>query len=45
MNKELLKLLACPFCSSDLIVNKDLICGKCKIVYRIEDDILNFVGK
>ncbi|GAB6078676.1 Trm112 family protein [Hydrogenobaculum acidophilum] len=42
IDKELLDILACPKCKGELIYNKDkniLICGACKLVYTIEDDI------
>jgi len=43
MKKELLEVLACPFCKSDLIYRKNLICSKCKKVYNVENGIPNFV--
>lgn len=39
---ELLKILCCPKCKGDLEYNekKDvLICKKCELVYKIEEDI------
>lgn len=40
INKELLKILACPKCKSDLKLIKDsLKCVKCKKVYEIKDGI------
>lgn len=42
INKELLDILACPKCKGDvkLTEKKDgLICGKCKLLYEIRDDI------
>lgn len=39
---ELLKILCCPKCKRDLEYNKKrdvLICKKCELVYRIEEDI------
>jgi len=36
----LLEILACPKCKGDLDYRKDsLICNKCKLKYRIENDI------
>ena len=44
MKKELLSVLACPFCKSSLINRrKKLVCSKCKKVYDVEDGIPNFV--
>lgn len=40
--KELLDILACPVCKSDLKYNKDktsLICIKCKKEYKIKEGI------
>ena len=40
MNKELLKILACPVCKSDLKKRKGkLVCVKCDEDYEIKDDI------
>ncbi len=40
MNEKLLEILACPRCKGDLeYVENSLICHKCKLEYRIEDDI------
>ena len=40
MDKELLKILACPECKSNLkYKNNTLTCIKCKKVYKIEDNI------
>jgi len=42
VDKELLDLLVCPKCKGDLKLKEDqsgLICGACKLVYPIEDDI------
>ena len=40
MDKKLLDILACPKCKGDLELKKDsLVCNKCKLKYRIEDDI------
>ncbi|HOO38824.1 MAG TPA: Trm112 family protein [Deltaproteobacteria bacterium] len=42
IDKELLKILACPKCKGDLVLEDDesgLICNNCKLKYRIEDDI------
>jgi len=42
INKELLKILACPKCKGDLVLVKKgdgLICKSCKLVYPIKEDI------
>ena len=42
IDKELLEILACPKCKGDIQLNErgdSLICQKCKLLYRIEDDI------
>jgi len=42
LDKELLDILACPKCKGDLEYdqeNQKLICHKCRLKYRIEDDI------
>ena len=42
VDKKLLEILACPKCKGDIEYNPDrnkLICHKCKLAYRIEDDI------
>ena len=42
LNKKLLEVLACPQCKGDLNYKKPqqkLVCPKCKLAYRIEDNI------
>ncbi|MFA4856105.1 MAG: Trm112 family protein [archaeon] len=42
MDKKLLKVLACPLCKGNLSHEKAkqrLLCKKCRLAYRIEDDI------
>ena len=42
IDQELLDILACPKCKGELRLteNKDgLICGACKLMYPIKDDI------
>jgi hypothetical protein len=42
LSKKLLDVLACPKCKGDLAYKKaeqKLICGKCRLAYRIEDGI------
>lgn len=42
LNKELLKILACPKCKNDLeLMGKEegLKCPKCNLVYPIKEDI------
>jgi uncharacterized protein YbaR (Trm112 family) len=40
--EKLLEILACPECKNDLDYDKEnnnLICNKCRLRFRIEDDI------
>ena len=42
ISKELLDILACPKCKGNIYPNKEgdgLICGNCKLLYEIRDDI------
>jgi uncharacterized protein YbaR (Trm112 family) len=42
LNPELLKILACPLCKTEVKLTRDekgLKCLRCHRVYRIEDDI------
>ncbi len=42
IKKELLDILCCPQCKGDIHLNRSgdgLICDKCKLLYRIQDDI------
>jgi len=42
IKKELLDILCCPKCKGDIVLNESgtgLICGKCKLLYPIKDDI------
>ncbi len=42
IKKELLDILCCPQCKGDIRLNAagdGLICDKCRLVYRIQDDI------
>lgn len=42
ISKELLEILVCPQCKGDLILTDKgdgLICGKCRLLYEIRDDI------
>jgi uncharacterized protein len=42
LSEKLLAILACPQCKGDLEYDRDgekLICSKCRLRYRIEDDI------
>lgn len=42
LDNKLLEILACPKCKGDLEYDKKnnkLICDKCKLAYRVEDDI------
>ncbi len=40
MDKELLNILACPACKSDIkLENGKIVCTKCARAYPIKDDI------
>ena len=42
INKELLKILACPKCKKDVYINKEstgIICKNCNLFYEIKDGI------
>ncbi|HHE55982.1 MAG TPA: Trm112 family protein [Caldithrix abyssi] len=42
LDEALLDILACPKCKGELEYNKEentLICRKCRLIFRIEDDI------
>jgi uncharacterized protein YbaR (Trm112 family) len=47
LDKQLLEIIACPKCKGDLEYTPDkandkngtLVCHKCKLLYRVEDDI------
>lgn len=42
INKELLKILACPKCKGDIVLTKKgdgLVCKACQLIYPIKDDI------
>ncbi len=42
ISKELLEILACPKCKGDIRLNESqdgIIRDKCKLLYRIKDDI------
>lgn len=42
ISKELLDILACPKCKGELTLTEKedgLICGNCKLLYPIRDDI------
>jgi uncharacterized protein YbaR (Trm112 family) len=42
IDKELLEILACPKCKGEVNLNEQgdgLICGPCRLVYPIKDDI------
>lgn len=44
--KELLEILVCPGCKGELIYRENpegLICLKCKLFYRVVDDIPNML--
>lgn len=42
IDSDLLNILACPKCKGDLVLLEDesgLVCKKCHLKYRIEEDI------
>lgn len=42
VSEELLKILVCPKCKGDLDLTPEqdgLICGSCRLMYEIKDDI------
>ena len=42
ISKELLDILACPKCKGAIYLSRNgdgLICGACKLLYHIKDDI------
>lgn len=46
LSKELLDILRCPKCKSELALQKDdsgFVCQKCKLLYPVEDGIPNFL--
>lgn len=44
INEKLLEILACPKCKEEIIYTGDsFICENCKLLFKIEDDIPNFL--
>ncbi|MFO7949140.1 MAG: Trm112 family protein [Candidatus Fermentibacteraceae bacterium] len=43
LDEKLLEILACPKCKGELEYRteprEELVCHKCRLVYRVEDDI------
>jgi len=42
LSPDLLSILACPKCKGDLVYDEakcTLVCNRCRLIYRIEDDI------
>lgn len=42
IDPELLEILACPKCKSDVVLDKErsgLVCKNCRLLYKIEDGI------
>jgi len=42
LDEQLLEIIACPKCKGDLEYKEKeekLICHKCKLIYKIQDDI------
>jgi len=42
ISKELLEILACPQCKGEVTLTPaedGLVCGKCRLLYAIKDDI------
>jgi hypothetical protein len=46
MDKELLKILACPDCKGELVLKSNTLkCKKCSRKYKIEEGIPNLMPK
>jgi uncharacterized protein YbaR (Trm112 family) len=46
LSEDLLQILVCPVCKGELEYDREkatLICRACKLCYRVEDDIPNFL--
>lgn len=48
LDSKLLEILACPKCKGDLTYKNDpgeesLTCNKCRLKYKVEDDIPNML--
>ncbi len=43
LSKQLLDVIACPKCKGNLEYKHDLLCHKCKLRYKVEDDIPNML--
>ncbi|MFH1861668.1 MAG: Trm112 family protein [bacterium] len=46
LSQELLEILACPKCKGELeykIEPHQFICHSCRLIYKVEDDIPNFL--
>ena len=44
IDKKLLEILACPKCKGELIyTNNQFVCIECRLLYKVEDDIPNFL--
>lgn len=41
--KEILEVIACPKCKGDLEYKKDLFCRKCRLKFKVEDDVPNML--
>jgi len=42
ISKDLLEILACPQCKGEVTLTREedgLVCGSCKLLYPIKDDI------
>jgi len=43
LSKQLLDVIACPKCKGDLEYKKDLFCKKCRLRYKVENDVPNML--
>ncbi len=43
LSKQLLDVIACPRCKGDLEYRKDLFCHRCRLRFKVEDDVPNML--
>ncbi|MBI4170750.1 MAG: Trm112 family protein [Candidatus Aenigmarchaeota archaeon] len=43
LSRQLLDVIACPKCKGNLEYRKDLFCRKCRLKFKVEDDIPNML--
>ncbi len=44
IDERILEILACPKCENEVVYIKDgFICSNCKLLFRVEDSIPNFL--